>query len=1367
MESADKVPNQHFAVSLLGLPAEDDVFAEDEDANEIWIKPKSSPLPRRRSSSSDEGPEPPPTPNRKVSFADAFGLELVSVREFDKWDLPTGTLGGELPGDRLPLEECLLLPLFELPFSPDDLMQKLYTQKVELESTEFPPGTTCMKGLIRVLNISYAKLVYIRMTLNHWESYYDILADYVADSCDGATDQFIFKISLVPPYLKDGAKIEFAIRYETPGAVYWANNDHKNYVVLCHKKGDPNANGKSPEELDDRNLKSCLKTSYSKENLETPDDDGYTVGQSTKDTAQQENRETPLEMNKLMHLNTESIFDDNPEQKEERSKQLLDTQINSPFHISLTSPRGQETDLTLVEGSHTHVLEEQEQNASKASESPVNQQNDLEVEHKFASVSNFIANEEKQEKELTWVRIQLDSNKNTSSWPAQSHEECSTLQTESVNFAVSNDNRMTKSSMLFYDEADLLHESCLPVCQVRDELVTSHGSDTSAKSGPELNSFSGNRDSVFANNMQDKVIIQGAIDKCDKLLNNTQNPIQFQRESMGAENGSGEYDYLTDNTVAISESESTSVSAVCTNTDLESESGRKSSTPHGSILSKEKMVCRVKANDTQEPPRYYSKVEKLDDVQHGNDFSTKSNLTNQEAENRQEQISIKHGFKVSDLLEVTKHSKIGKEMVIKYEVAANEESSCDVCSNNKTIDKNTVGVMESMQHTDTHSDSDHRKYQNTGKEFGACLQSIPSKQLEFAPVLNIETATIPPEIPKQQGSLEEEKYQDPCEVDDILTQFREIDSTKEDIVNEQNKNKIPASQIAELSTSAPSCMLADTVVKEAIEAALFEISGDEGRGTTLVSQKEEATQNVPSEDQFSMSTQEGSTSFLEQPSKIHSAHEQIAKDVSQLGEHITETNTVCVQMGKDAGDASQKNSQVAASTINLLTKTSAPISEDTKSPDASFNYSQSLEATHKLTADFQVESQSEPKIAEVGQDVADSVKEFPNFQEEAGGRISRKITETSEKIPENIFESSDLKISDNYEVKQTHTEVVKELASNTTELPEEKVHYHEREKNTDFIQHCHISELGFKQNSSAPDLKGSTEVGKTEHKGEEALSINTILQHYGGTNEPRSMGFPQSHKFTMSKAVKEVVPVPGQIVVEGADDETNIENEAVDKQKCGAANEVIMDIERERADIDSESVGAHYLKNVEMCHDTQLMQVNESKNQNAVRPKNIAKFGSSPYISSDTTEKKNGTEMPPQNPEPSSHHKYIGPVILISKPIEGDEEKITNSDISSNVHPCSERLEFEECNEKIFEYEHASEAYDGDVKSEELRLQSEPFADEVNLKNTVWKVCYFVLFIVFLVTVYHYDFIGCFALYIFSLYWLYCEGETNDSVKKE
>lgn len=74
------------------------------------------------------------------------------------------------------------------------------------------------------------------MSLDDWQSYYDILADYIPNSCDGETDQFSFKISLVPPYQKDGSKVEFCIRYETSLGTFWSNNNGTNYVLVVKRK---------------------------------------------------------------------------------------------------------------------------------------------------------------------------------------------------------------------------------------------------------------------------------------------------------------------------------------------------------------------------------------------------------------------------------------------------------------------------------------------------------------------------------------------------------------------------------------------------------------------------------------------------------------------------------------------------------------------------------------------------------------------------------------------------------------------------------------------------------------------------------------------------------------------------------------------------------------------------------------------------------------------------------------------------------------------------------------------------------------------------------------------------------------------------
>ncbi|NXV76277.1 PPR3A phosphatase, partial [Atlantisia rogersi] len=272
-------PSWVSRANFLEVPTVNDFSSEDEDVKPD-IKHRFSPRPRRRNSASSEEEEAdaPTTIARKVSFADAFGFDLVSVKEFDTWEIPNMGQSNDIEDEVFPQEEYFFSQLFTLPSSQEELLQKLREQKVLLESVMFLPGITCMNGIIRVLNVSFEKLVYVRMTLNNWDSYYDILAEFMPNSCGSESDQFCFKISLVPPYQRDGAKVEFCIRYETSVGTFWANNDDRNYMLICHKKeAAPKVDNKQHKEVTDRHLKGCLKTTQNskEEILATSDDDTW------------------------------------------------------------------------------------------------------------------------------------------------------------------------------------------------------------------------------------------------------------------------------------------------------------------------------------------------------------------------------------------------------------------------------------------------------------------------------------------------------------------------------------------------------------------------------------------------------------------------------------------------------------------------------------------------------------------------------------------------------------------------------------------------------------------------------------------------------------------------------------------------------------------------------------------------------------------------------------------------------------------------------------------------------------------------------------------------------------------------------------
>lgn len=89
---------------------------------------------------------------------------------------------------------------------------------------------------VLVKNITYEKRVSVRYTMDEWATFKDGNAsfqspmDHMASS---AYDRFILTIDLNKEELglENNAKMEFSIRYEAEGSVYWANNEEENYKV--------------------------------------------------------------------------------------------------------------------------------------------------------------------------------------------------------------------------------------------------------------------------------------------------------------------------------------------------------------------------------------------------------------------------------------------------------------------------------------------------------------------------------------------------------------------------------------------------------------------------------------------------------------------------------------------------------------------------------------------------------------------------------------------------------------------------------------------------------------------------------------------------------------------------------------------------------------------------------------------------------------------------------------------------------------------------------------------------------------------------------------------------------------------------------
>lgn len=196
----------------------------------------------RRSSSLKTGKTPPGTPGRKkiVRFADVLGLDLADVRTFlDEIPKVPKSAFDELVvtvkdtpislGQRL---DKIIVPLFQQPGVSPNFLDIVQLQNVALENAAVTdPICLTITGLVRVRNLDFNKSVHIRYTLDAWQSYSDLQAEYVPSSCDGFSDKFSFTV--FGNSMEIGQRIEIAIRFSCKGEQFWDNNYGVNYCFQC------------------------------------------------------------------------------------------------------------------------------------------------------------------------------------------------------------------------------------------------------------------------------------------------------------------------------------------------------------------------------------------------------------------------------------------------------------------------------------------------------------------------------------------------------------------------------------------------------------------------------------------------------------------------------------------------------------------------------------------------------------------------------------------------------------------------------------------------------------------------------------------------------------------------------------------------------------------------------------------------------------------------------------------------------------------------------------------------------------------------------------------------------------------------------
>uniref|UniRef100_A0A1A8B369 Protein phosphatase 1, regulatory subunit 3A n=1 Tax=Nothobranchius furzeri TaxID=105023 RepID=A0A1A8B369_NOTFU len=315
---------------------------EEDDTEDARLIPRCSPIPRKRGASIyDETAEYlrshlALSAGKRVSFSDTTGGDLVDVREFHAFDSDEEENGAKWEEEeakyRKPEREpsYKVHPEFQAP-EGSLLLQAVRSNKVEVEHicpSEDDP--LAFSGLIRVLNVSFHKAVYIRSTMDKWASYFDYPAEYVQGSNDVDTDQFSFTLCFTPPYTTHGSRIEFVVRYETSDGDYWANNSSLNYAVTLLLSYEDEKDDPARTDMNAQQRRSILKPPKV---LSLNDDlasEAFAVESVQLDTA----RASPILQDESQSVSEQSVISAPstfaPQESQQRSCESQDARVTNP-----------------------------------------------------------------------------------------------------------------------------------------------------------------------------------------------------------------------------------------------------------------------------------------------------------------------------------------------------------------------------------------------------------------------------------------------------------------------------------------------------------------------------------------------------------------------------------------------------------------------------------------------------------------------------------------------------------------------------------------------------------------------------------------------------------------------------------------------------------------------------------------------------------------------------------------------------------------------------------------------------------------------------------------------------------------------------
>ncbi|XP_013780579.1 glycogen-binding subunit 76A-like isoform X2 [Limulus polyphemus] len=187
---------------------------------------------------------PPPPQKREgrkvVRFADSLGLDLESVRYMMKSDLPPSiplSAFSDLRRSQVSSYDIELVPSFIMPSFSSNFTDRVRDLAVSLHSVS--TANTTVYGIVAVLNLTFHKNIFIRYSVDNWNSHHDTSTTYIQGSSEGDIDKFSFNIFVSPQDLSTrNHSLDFAVCYQTQdGKEFWDNNNGLNYRLKCETKG--------------------------------------------------------------------------------------------------------------------------------------------------------------------------------------------------------------------------------------------------------------------------------------------------------------------------------------------------------------------------------------------------------------------------------------------------------------------------------------------------------------------------------------------------------------------------------------------------------------------------------------------------------------------------------------------------------------------------------------------------------------------------------------------------------------------------------------------------------------------------------------------------------------------------------------------------------------------------------------------------------------------------------------------------------------------------------------------------------------------------------------------------------------------------